>query len=185
MRSLASGAEFRQGPQAGRQCLRICGAQFHWRGVASVLTAVGSTVVVENNLTLECTSLPPNVGAPACIICHTSSQGAGGLDLGFTSEMAYLALVNVASTSGNCGDSVYVVPGDLSACLLYDKLTNTPPACGAPMPLGGTFAGDTALIREWILASCVAPKPQWRPVTGPGRALLAQAPRLAHPERTS
>lgn len=92
-----------------------------------------------------------NVGAPACIICHSAGQASGGLILGFTSGMAYSALVNVTSTSGNCGSSVYVVPGDPSSSLLYDKLTNTPPSCGAPMPFGGTFSGDTALIREWIL----------------------------------
>lgn len=91
-----------------------------------------------------------NIGAPACIICHSASNPPGGLDLGFTADMAYAALVNVASTSGNCGGRTYVVPGDPAASLLYDKLANPAPACGAPMPFGGTFAGDLPVIREWI-----------------------------------
>ncbi|QDV05309.1 hypothetical protein Poly30_08050 [Planctomycetes bacterium Poly30] len=92
-----------------------------------------------------------NIGAPACIICH-GANGSGGLNLGFTAPMAYNALVNVSSTSGNCAGSIYVVPGDPSSSLMYDKLTNTPPSCGASMPFGGTFAGDTSLIRDWILS---------------------------------
>ncbi|MFT5733408.1 MAG: hypothetical protein ACJA2W_001799 [Planctomycetota bacterium] len=91
-----------------------------------------------------------NINAPACIICH-GPNGPGGLDLGFTPQMAYSALVNVPSTSGNCAGSIYVVPGDPLSSLMYDKLTGTPPSCGAPMPFGGTFAGDTSIIRDWIL----------------------------------
>ena len=91
-----------------------------------------------------------NVGAPACIICH-GSGGMGGLNMGFTPTMGYAALVNAQSTSPGCGGSTYVVPGNLGASLMYDKLSNTSPSCGSQMPFMGTLAGDLNIIRDWIL----------------------------------
>lgn len=91
-----------------------------------------------------------NIGAPACINCH-GVNGPGGLNLGFTPAMAFAALVNTSSSSGNCGGSIYVVPGNPNASLMFDKLSNSPPACGAQMPFGGTFAGDVNVVRDWIL----------------------------------
>ena len=94
--------------------------------------------------------LTTNIGAPACVTCH-GTNGPGGLTLGFTSTMGYAALVNAQSTSPGCGGSTYVVPGDLGASLMFDKLSNTSPACGVQMPFGGTLASDLNLIRDWIL----------------------------------
>ena len=91
----------------------------------------------------------PNINAPECIICHGSF---GGLSLGQDPGSAYAALVNIASSSFNCAGSIYVVPGDPAASLLYDKLANPTPSCGSQMPFGGTFAGDVNVVRDWILA---------------------------------
>ncbi len=91
-----------------------------------------------------------NINAPACITCH-GSGGFGGLNMGFTPTMGYAALVNAQSSSPGCGGSTYVVPGDLGASLLYDKLSNATPSCGSQMPLNGALAGDINLIRDWIL----------------------------------
>ena len=57
----------------------------------------------------------------------------------------------VSAPSGFCcANQTYVIPGDPANSLLYQKLTN--PACGGQMPQGGTFAGDTDVVRDWILA---------------------------------
>jgi len=85
-----------------------------------------------------------NIGAPSCVTCH---GGICGLDLG-TAQDAFDNLVNVQSSC--CFPDIHVVPGDPDASVLFQKLGT--PACGQPMPLGGTFAGDANVIRDWILA---------------------------------
>lgn len=91
-----------------------------------------------------------NVGVTACILCHGPNHPSG-LQFGFTPNMAYTALVNVTSTSQTCGGSTYVVPFDPASSLLFDKLSNPTPSCGAQMPFGGTFAGDIDMLRNWSL----------------------------------
>jgi hypothetical protein len=88
----------------------------------------------------------PNINADSCVTCH----GMFGIcSLEFTSaQVAYDNLINVTATC--CAPDVYVVPGDPANSLLLEKLGS--PACGSSMPLGGTFAGDTNVISDWILA---------------------------------
>ena len=87
--------------------------------------------------------IQPNTNAPACIVCH---GGFGGLSMGTDAASAYAALVNVASSSFSCQDSIYVVPGDVQNSLLYDKLEPRPPA--ARRCRSATFNGDVNVIRD-------------------------------------
>ncbi len=88
----------------------------------------------------------PNIGAAACNICH---GGLCGFSIGNDPASAYAAIVS-APSNFCCPNETYVIPGDPANSLLYQKLTN--PACGGQMPQGGTFAGDTDVVRDWILA---------------------------------
>lgn len=86
----------------------------------------------------------PNINAPSCSTCH---GGTCSLDYS-TAQLAFSGMVNVQATC--CFPEVYVVPNDPDASVLYQKLTT--PLCGSAMPFGGTFAGDTNVLRDWILA---------------------------------
>lgn len=90
-----------------------------------------------------------NIGAPACIVCHAPAGGTCGFKIGGDAASAYAGIVT-APSNFCCPNQTYVVPGDPGNSLLYQKLTN--PACGGQMPQGGTFAGDTDVVRDWILA---------------------------------
>lgn len=87
----------------------------------------------------------PNINGPACTQCH-----GGTCSLDYSTPMnAFNGMVNVGSTC--CGPTdIYVIPGDAANSLLFQKLTA--PACGSPMPLIGTFAGDTTMVSDWINA---------------------------------
>lgn len=98
-------------------------------------------------------------------ICHS---GPSGGNLIMTSkEAAYEALVNVPAEGvtlpgicegmpPNCGELglMRVAPNDPDASLLLDKVANTPPRCGCPMPTSPPALSDAAVqqIRTWIMA---------------------------------
>ena len=86
-----------------------------------------------------------NVGAQACSFCH-GNLTICSLDLS-SAQAAYTNLINTAAQC--CTGDTLVVPNDLANSLLYQKLNS--PACGSQMPLGGSFAGDPDIIRDWIL----------------------------------
>ena len=85
----------------------------------------------------------PNINADSCSFCH---GGICGLDLS-TPQAAFANLINVQSTC--CFPDIYVVPGDALNSVFFQKLQASP-ACGQPMPFGGTFAGDVNVIQDWI-----------------------------------
>lgn len=89
----------------------------------------------------------PNIGADACIVCHSSGGGLCGFEIPNDAASAFTAIVS-APSNFCCPNQTYVIPGDSANSLLYQKLTN--PACGGTMPSFGTFAGDTDVIRDWI-----------------------------------
>ncbi|MEM9802578.1 MAG: hypothetical protein AAGA20_19790, partial [Planctomycetota bacterium] len=89
--------------------------------------------------------LAPNGFGPSCVDCH-GVGGFGGLEM-IDVNSAYANLVNVQSTSFDCGGSTYVVPGDPAASLFYEKLLPNP-GCGSQMPIVGTFNGDPDVIRD-------------------------------------
>ena len=86
----------------------------------------------------------PNINAPSCTTCHVMF-GFCGLDLS-SAQLAYDNLINIQASC--CFPDTLVVPGDSAASVLYQKLTV--PQCGGTMPQGGTFAGDTDAVRDWI-----------------------------------
>ena len=93
----------------------------------------------------------------ACSDCHIyQAEGfekGGQLTFQFQ-NIAYEELVGVPASGVACGSSseTRVVPGDSSHSLLYQKISESKPPCGAQMrhhaqPLA---ASDVALIRQWI-----------------------------------
>ncbi|MEC7233420.1 MAG: hypothetical protein VX015_03095 [Planctomycetota bacterium] len=90
-----------------------------------------------------------NINAPACNLCHGAQFGTCGFGVANDAATAYAEIVS-APSGFCCANQIYVIPGDPGNSLLYQKLTN--PACGGRMPQGGTFAGDTNVVRDWILA---------------------------------
>lgn len=91
----------------------------------------------------------------ASSICHgADAEPLMGADL----MEAYDAIVGAASSEFQaCGERTLIVPNDVAASLLYEKLAaseDSPPSCGDEMPRGAPALPDTFLapIREWINA---------------------------------
>jgi hypothetical protein len=97
--------------------------------------------------------------------CHGAGQGS----LKFTTkEDAYKALVGVKAAGMACGTSgkERVKAGDPAASLLIEKLEQTKPSCGDPMPIGTKVEpncvsmsqpvcntqAELSLIKQWIAA---------------------------------
>jgi hypothetical protein len=103
--------------------------------------------------TVTFTTLFTAVLKPACGSCHSPSGADGFLDLS-TQAGAFNALM--ASPSGpSCASSAIrsrVIPGNAAASLVYEKVSESRPACGAQMPLGGAAlsAASLQLLMTWI-----------------------------------
>jgi len=82
--------------------------------------------------------------------CHGRANApAGGLDL--RAGTAYGALVAKKSTAPTCNQRTFVVPSDVPASYLVDKLRGTSGICGSPMPKSGGMApSQLAAIESWI-----------------------------------
>lgn len=90
---------------------------------------------------------------PSCASasCHGRANApAGGLDL--RAGFAYAALVDKKATAPSCSNRTQVVPGDVSASYLVDKLKGGPNICGSAMPKasGGLPPSQLAAIEAWI-----------------------------------
>ena len=98
--------------------------------------------------------LHSKVLAPGCVFssCHQGAAAAGGLSLELA--VAYSNLVDVQAVGAP--DRVRVVPGDLDASYLLDKLENPSPDAGDPMPPTAPLS-DTRLdmVRAWIEAGAL------------------------------
>jgi hypothetical protein len=90
-------------------------------------------------------------------MCHFANAGSAEGDLDMSSQAtAYAQLVNVAATTAPIdttpcsGDRV--VPGSPSTSLMYLKITEVMPPCGAHMPLTGNplTSQQIGLIQTWI-----------------------------------
>lgn len=103
------------------------------------------------------TTIYTGVMSSRCAIpgCHVPPAPTGALDLS-TQAIAYASLVDVDAMGPACGptDFVRVVPGDAAMSLLYLKVSEATPACGARMPLTGEplSAEEQALVASWINA---------------------------------
>ena len=97
--------------------------------------------------------------------CHGGGQG----NLKFSSKAdAYKALVGVMAAGGPCGSSgkQRIKPGDPAGSLLLEKMEQTKPSCGDPMPIGTKVEpscvsmslpvcntqAELTLIKQWIMA---------------------------------
>ncbi len=101
---------------------------------------------------------PAMVLTPTCGLsgCHGGSSPQAGLDLASTGVVARLVDRTPSATlSLSCGASTkpYLVSHSNPASgLLLDKL-DSPPPCGAQMPLGAALnASDRACVDAWALA---------------------------------
>lgn len=93
------------------------------------------------------------------VTCHyagaNASPAAGSLDMS-SQALAYMNLVGVAATTPTgvmpACTGVRVVPGDSSSSLMYEKISEVMPPCGAQMPLTGALltAAQIAAIKTWI-----------------------------------
>jgi hypothetical protein len=86
--------------------------------------------------------------------CHFSGVGAA-LDMS-SQPNAYTNLVNVSAAGTACGASglIRVVPSDPNTSLMYEKVHDASPPCGAQMPFHLTplSADEQSLIFDWINA---------------------------------
>ena len=94
-----------------------------------------------------------------CTICHDAQKLGLPADpkLPLTADVSYKTLVNQPA-SETCGGTL-VVPGHPETSYLYQKLTQTPPCSGLPMPhafeMGPTVpltAEQLATVKDWIAA---------------------------------
>lgn len=100
------------------------------------------------------------LGNHGCGLCHGAEpgQGDGGLSFDWRQKDAsFQAFVGVQSAGINgsvCAGKTYVVPGSPEMSLLYDKLANPAPSCGARMPASGMLlsAAELGTVRSWISA---------------------------------
>jgi mono/diheme cytochrome c family protein len=149
-------------------------AQCGWRGLAAGLSwltfgcaAASDLAAVSGSAQALAGRAAPSTQAEAtfgavlaifsaehCATCHTLSSPANNGGLWFNPADAagtYAALVDAAAASSACADRRYVMKGSPELSLLYDKLANPTPACGARMPLGGELApAQLETIRAWI-----------------------------------
>jgi hypothetical protein len=90
---------------------------------------------------------------PNCAGCHSAGGADSFLDFS-TQANAYSSLVAVKASGPACGSSglTRVVAGSASTSLLYEKVSQAKPPCGAQMPFDGAplSGGDQGLIASWI-----------------------------------
>lgn len=89
---------------------------------------------------------------PTCATaqCHgRATAPAGNLDL--RAGRSYAQLVGVKVDAAACGSRTRVVPGDVAASYLVDKLKGAPGICGSQMPkTGGLTPAQLSAIQSWI-----------------------------------
>lgn len=86
--------------------------------------------------------------------CHGSNLGAGNLSFQ-TQQRAYEELVGVAAMGDPCESTglLRVEAGAPENSLLMDKISNTEPVCGDPMPISSMLDEEQIdMIRSWIQA---------------------------------
>ncbi len=86
---------------------------------------------------------------PACagVGCHSGDDPAAVLDL--TAADTEKSLVTVSA--GTCEDQTLVVPGQLDASFLWQKVHSASPLCGEPMPMArGLSAAELTCLKRWI-----------------------------------
>jgi hypothetical protein len=130
-------------------CLIACG------GGAGPSTGTGAGAADDAAAPATFTAVYGEILEPTCSPCHR--PGGEGAFQDFSSQpAAYAALVGVKALGPSCGSSgeTRVVPGNAAQSLLFQKVSETSPPCGSPMPLGGPplQSAQVTLIEDWINA---------------------------------
>jgi mono/diheme cytochrome c family protein len=94
-----------------------------------------------------------------CGVCHASKASTtnGGFMFNSTDKAgtlaAFVGKMSPGTSGSKCGGKTYVVAGNPSGSLLYQKINASPP-CGARMPQGLAPLSDAqiATIGAWIMA---------------------------------
>jgi hypothetical protein len=83
--------------------------------------------------------------------CHTTAGPQGGLSMETTTES--ISVIGRKATGFGCTDRTLVDPNNAASGYLFQKLTQTMPACGQPMPNGGTrlTPEEITCIRRWFV----------------------------------
>lgn len=99
------------------------------------------------------TEIRTELFTPGCSFstCHGGRSGAAGLNL---ATNPYSALVDVEAN--DAPGRILVVPGDVAASYLYEKLTSDTPAAGERMPPGSPLdERRLSMVRRWIEAGAL------------------------------
>jgi hypothetical protein len=95
---------------------------------------------------------------PTCSECHRPG-GIGSFQDFSSQPVAYTALVGMKASGPSCGSSgeTRVVAGNASQSLLFQKVSEANPPCGAQMPLGGPSlsSAQVTLVEDWINAGAL------------------------------
>lgn len=83
--------------------------------------------------------------------CHGASSPKAGLDLS-SATVGYAELVDVASIAPTCAGRTFVVPSDVTASYLVNKLSGAGMCAGVRMPKGGSAfsLAQIDIVRAWI-----------------------------------
>ncbi len=99
------------------------------------------------------TDVYPNVlMTNTCTLHHSGASPSGDPDMS-TPTKALHTLGGVAPAGPSCaGMGKRVVAGSASTSLLYEKVSESTPPCGAEMPMGGDpiSTADMTTIKDWI-----------------------------------
>lgn len=81
-------------------------------------------------------------------VCHSAGSAQGDLDL--TSPGVDQRLFHINGTDA-CGNEKLIDPGHPSSSLLFEKVTESSPSCGEPMPPSGSLTdNEIACLRDYI-----------------------------------
>ncbi len=116
--------------------ISVCILMFSYEGVAFDVPDNVQDVFVRNN----------------CLNCHAGANPSGNLALD-DAAVSEASLVSIGANCSNSGD-ILVVPGDVNASVLHQKLANVNIACGGVMPPNGNLLStvDLAIIDNWIIS---------------------------------
>lgn len=95
-----------------------------------------------------------DVFARECFGCHQGPTFNGNLDLGVATSYA-----NLVGTPSLLLDALLVVPGEVDASFLFEKIICASPSVGTSMPITEILdPEDQQSIHDWILSGAPAPR---------------------------
>jgi cytochrome c5 len=136
-------------------CLAACGAGASAPADVAPADSVSITDGDAAGAPATFTAVYTEVLGPTCSTCHRPG-GIGSFQDFSSRAAAYGALVRAKASGPSCGSNgeTRVVPGNASGSLLFQKISDPSPPCGAMMPLGGPPlpSAQVTWIEDWINA---------------------------------